>query len=518
VNIAHVLRQQAAERGDAPAIIDVRNGRGRVTSFRALESAAARFAEQISRRGVGAGDAVLILHPMAAELYAFLIALFRLGAVAMFVDPSAGSEFVERCLREHPPKAFFGSLKAHLLRLRVPAMRQIGVFFCAGPLPGTAYLALHRAGPERTEIVAAEAETPALITFTSGSTGAPKGAVRTHGFLLAQHHALAHCMQHSAGAMDLTTLPVFVLANLASGVTSVIPDADLRRPGRIAPRPVLRQLERWPISSTAASPAFISRLTDQCQRRGMRVEGLKRVFMGGAPVFPEDLREAQKAFPEAQIVAVYGSTEAEPMAEVALNEIAKADFEAMAGGKGLLAGKPVEEISLRVMRDGWGTAIAPADEGEFKALGLDSGEVGEIVVAGEHVLPGYLNGVGDAENKIRVDETVWHRTGDLGWMDEQGRLWLMGRASAAIRDRRGVLYPFAVECAARQVGGVRRAAAIVVEGRRILVLEAGSQATADAVRAALRWADIDEVRFVRAIPMDKRHNAKIDYAELRKMI
>jgi len=518
MNIAGILRERAAERGDAAALIDVRHGRDRIVSFRELDSASARFAHLITRRGVAAGDFVFILHQMSAELYAFLIALFRIGAVAMFVDLSAGPAFIERCLRSHPPKAFFGSFKAHLLRFRISALRHVELTICSAPLPGSLHLSLGARGSELETIAAVDQTTPALITFTSGSTGLPKGALRTHGFLLAQHRALESSLHHIAGTVDLTTLPVFVLSNLASGVTSVLPDADMRRPGNITARPVLRQIERLSITTMAASPAFVSRLTAECRRAMRRIEGMRRVFVGGAPVFPEDMRQARDASPNAEIVAVYGSTEAEPMAEIALSAITPDDFDAMAQGRGLLAGRPVPSILLRTVRDQWGSPIAALNEEQFRALCVDAGTVGEIVVSGQHVLQGYLDGSGDAETKFRVQGAIWHRTGDLGCLDEQGRLWLMGRASAAVKNDRGAIYPFAVECAARQIPGVRRAAILAIDGRCIMAIEADSEKAVDDVCVKMAWAGLDEIRVLHAIPMDRRHNAKIDYVALWRML
>jgi len=518
VNIAHVLEDQVRQRGDAPAFVEMHRGRERRVTFRELSSASARIAYQLAGRGISSGDSVLVLHGMSAELYAFLIALFRVGAVAMIVDPSAGRTFVERCLNEHPPKALFGGMKAQLLRFRIPALRRIGLSICTGPWPGALRISLRDRGPARDTIASNDESSPALITFTSGSTGAPKAAVRTHGFLLAQHRALQKSLHHRPGATDMTTLPIFALANLASGITSIFPDADMRRPGHIAPRPVLRQLERLAVTTMAASPAFVSCLTAECRRSGERIDRLQRVFMGGAPVFPEDLRRAQESFPRAEIIAVYGSTEAEPMAEITLSSISEADFQSMAQGQGLLAGRPVASIALRILRDQWGMPISPLDADHFNSLCLGAAEIGEIVVSGEHVLRGYLDGKGDSENKFCVDGTVWHRTGDLGSLDREGRLWLMGRASAAIKDNRGVVYPFAVECAARQISGVHRAAILVVEGRRVMAIEAQSRHAIQIVREQMAWANLDEIRNLRAIPTDKRHNAKVDYVELRRML
>lgn len=518
MNIAEVLRIRAEESGDAPALIDTQHGRDRTVSFRELHAASCGMAEQLRQAGVGGGDAVLILHPMSAELYAFLIAVFQVGAMGMFLDPSAGRDHVDHCLRIVRPKAFFGSVKAQLLRLWIPALRKVEISLCSGPFPGASRCSFHAGLTDRGSIASRDALDPALITFTSGSTGEPKAALRTHGFLLAQHRALQASLQHRAGVFDLTTLPVFVLGNLASGVVSVLPDVDMRRPGQIRPEGVLNQLQRLPIETLAASPAFVARLVEGCRTSHIRLECVQRVYMGGAPVFPEDLDRAREIFPKAEITAVYGSTEAEPMAEIAVSNMSAEDFRAMQGGRGLLAGQPVPSLALRVIRNQWGTPIEPVSAANFHGLCLEANTVGEIVVSGEHVLSGYLNGTGDAETKFHVDGTVWHRTGDLGRMDEHGRLWLLGRASALINDGRGVLYPFAAECAARQTPGVRRAAVVAVRGRRILAVEADDPAVMDAVRQGLTWAQVDEVRRLRSIPMDRRHDAKVVYGRLRKML
>jgi olefin beta-lactone synthetase len=329
---------------------------------------------------------------------------------------------------------------------------------------------------------------------------------------------LAASLELQPGTRDLTTLPVFVLANLASGVTSVLPDADLRSPGKIASRPVLEQIQRHKIQTTAASPAFISRLLDGQQRGGTLMPSLSRVYMGGAPVFPGLLRRASLAWPQAKIVAVYGSTEAEPMAEIAFSDISQADFDAMEQGQGLLTGPPVPSVSLRIIRSAWGVPILPLDALAFERLVAPRGEPGEIVVAGGHVLPGYLNREGDTETKFEVDGVRWHRTGDVGYLDRAGRLWLLGRCSGKIQDERGTLYPFAVECAALQNPLVRRAALAAVDGRRVLALEAEKPVPTGDILRSLSWAQLDQVVSMDRIPVDKRHNAKIDYLALARKL
>ena len=171
-------------------------------------------------------------------------------------------------------------------------------------------------------------------------------------------------------------------------------------------------------------------------------------------------------------------------------------------------------VDLRVITDRWGEALGPFPEADWDALRLGAGEVGEIVVTGDHVVPGYLGGQGDAETKVEVDGRRWHRTGDAGRLDADGRLWLLGRcAAASVRDGEAV-YPLQVEAALRARG--MRAAFLELDGRRLVAVEGG--ADPEAVRAGVMWAGIDDIVPVDAIPVDRRHNAKVDLAALRTLL
>lgn len=516
MNIAQVLRERAADMGDAPAIIDP----ARAVTFTELERESARLAAQLARAGIRAGDHALVICPMSVDLYAVLIGLWRVGAVAVFLDPSAGRAHIDRCCRLVPPRALVAVPKAHLLRLLSAGLRRVPVRLAVrGWAPGARRLR-PGAGDARDDIMAADDQTPALLTFTSGSTGEPKAAVRTHGFLLAQHRVLAQDLHLRSGQRDLSTLPVFVLANLASGVTSIIPNGDMRHPGQIDPVPVLRQI--WALEPTrvAASPAFLERIADQAASLGQPIEQFTEIYTGGAPVFPSLLRRVRAAAPRARLVAVYGSTEAEPIACADWDDVTPADVQLMESGAGLLAGRPVSAIALRILHDKAAGPLGALSQSELDRRTLPAGQAGEIVVSGGHVLRGYLGGVGDADTKVHVGTTVWHRTGDAGYVDPSGRLWLLGRCSARVVDSHGAVYPFAVECAALTIEGVRRSALVSRRGRRVLVVEL--ERTAGDVRAALlarlAWALIADVMVVASLPVDRRHNAKIDYPALKALV
>jgi acyl-CoA synthetase (AMP-forming)/AMP-acid ligase II len=505
MNIAGILRDQARAIGDRPAIVE----RGGAITFAELEAASASAAAALFEAGLRPGMRALVVSPMSIALYATVIALFRLRVTAIFLDPSADHTRLDDCVCRVRPDALAAVPRAHFLRLKSPAIRAIAIKIAIGGwFPGARSIDPYPDSTVAMPVEPCDDDAPAIMTFTSGSTGRPKAAVRSHGFLIAQHRALVDSFALEPGEVDLTTLPVVLLANLASGVTSLIPDTDLRAPGSIDAGTVLDQIQTRRPTRTAASPAFLLRLAHEAARRRERLDSFRRIFTGGAPVFPRTLDALATVAPDASIVAVYGSTEAEPIAAIDRRAITMADRASMRSGAGLLAGAPVSSIALRIEPD------------------RDGSPAGDIVVSGDHVLRGYLDGTGDEETKIREGDRVWHRTGDAGYLDRRGRLWLLGRCAERVSDDRGVLYPFAVEAAASDISGIERSAFVRHRGRRLLVVEPDRERRSPGETRSLReslltrlaWAHLENVTIVERIPVDKRHNAKVDYPALREML
>jgi acyl-CoA synthetase (AMP-forming)/AMP-acid ligase II len=524
MNVYAILTEQVRIRPEAHAFLEWRGGAFRATSFRELDAASTRAAAMLRSMGLRPGDPVLVFVPMSIDLYVALLAIFRLGLVAVFIDPSAGRAHVERCCRELPIRALVASPKAHLLRCAVPALRRVPVAFATGPLrlPGSRRWSDWRGfglagGPEPCA-----ADTPALLTFTSGSTGRPKAAVRTHGLLQAQQAVLSAELGASPGDLVLSGLPIFVLCNLGCGAANLIPGCDLSSPAMVDAAALVDRVRSSRAAGLQGSPALLGAMAADCRRRGLTLPDVQRVHTGGAPVFPKLLNRIRTMAPRARVTAVYGSTEAEPMACLDADTLGAGDLAAIASGRGLPAGRPVTAARIRLLPDRWGAPIGPFDPGEFEAACLPAGQAGEIVVSGPHVLPGYVRGEGDAETKFRVGPVKWHRTGDAGWLDADGRLWLLGRCSAALEDSGGRLYPFMVEAVADRHWAVRRSACCRVGGRRALVVEPAAVGAAAAdwtqLKHDLAWAGVERILLVDRIPCDRRHNAKVDYPALRRLV
>lgn len=513
MNLASLLAQRAEHHGETPALFDRRGAR--TATFQQLASQVAVVAASLGAARVQSGHRILIVQPMSLELYAALLGTLSLGAVAVVPDLSMDRKALQRSLEQHPCDAFIGSPRAHLLRAVLPGVRRIPhKVVTRGWVPGAKSWPRVR-DPAPLRPLPVDDEHPAVLTFTSGSTGTPKAAVRTHGFLLAQEEALRDLVDTGPGDTDLAFLPLFVLANLARGVASVLPATDPRRPASADPRRILDQAERHRITSVGGPPFALTLLAKEARGTGRTLDTLRWIHVGGGPVFPAHFDALQALAPQAEVVAVYGSTEAEPIAELPASDLTPTDRLAIEQGRGLLAGRPVEKIRVAILHNRWGEPLARMTPPAFERAHAPVGEAGEIVVTGPHVLKGYLDPADDAETKIHVGHTVWHRTGDGGRLTLDGRLWLLGRCAARIQDARGELWPLAVEAAARADPRIEQAALAAAGNRRILAVEAPAEALGDLERR-LGWAQLDEIRRVSGLPMDRRHASKIDYPRLRR--
>jgi len=489
VNVAHHIQRLA---GPRTALVEPS---GRQLSFAELDQRTGELAGALHRLGLTPGKRVLLLMPMAIDLYEALIGLFRAGCPVVLLDPSAPT--VAENLARVGLSGFVASPKAHLLRLKFSELRGLERYVSAGftPLPHKNMRRL--TGP--STLVDTDADSPALLTFTTGSTGRPKTVARSHAFLEAQRSILTEHMGLSPDDIDLPTLPVFLLNSLSAGATCVLPDADLREVSKVDPAKVIRQIHDHGCTSTSGSPAFYEPIADALLRDGATLPSLKKLFTGGARVPAVLLRKLVQVAPNARIEVVYGSTEAEPIASIQAHEVLDETAAGEREGRGSCVGRPVDAIDVRITPPG---TLA------------DASGIGEVCVAGPHVNQGYFEDPqADAANKLREGHRVWHRTGDTGYLDDQGRIWLVGR----VNDMVGALHPFMVEPVAEAQDHIRRAALVELEGEAVLACEVADPPR-DWQEALAERTGADRVVPVDAIPLDPRHNAKVDRSALRAVL
>ncbi|MEZ4682039.1 MAG: AMP-binding protein [Caldilineaceae bacterium] len=503
-----------------PEQVALIHGAERIT-YRELNHRSQAVGAFLQAQGLQPGQRALLMVPLSIDLYVIFLGLVRVGATVVLIDPAVGKAQLAACCAQAQPDLFIGSPKAHLLRLIHAPIRRIPRKFTLGwGLPGGPALRTHSVTTPCRDAPAMP-DDPALITFTSGSTALPKAICRTHGFLLHQHQVLCRTLTANLGAVEMNTLPVFILSSLARGITVVIPKGFTGRPNSINAADVVRELQEHQCTRLLAAPAFCQRLVDQLAATAQTLPTIDQVYTGGGPVFPALFAKLQQGLPNATIYAVYGSTEAEPIAHLNLSTLLPTDWQMMQRGHGLLAGKPVAEIELAILPDQVGQPIGPFTVETFAAAALPVHCAGEIVVTGAHVQKSYIDGGhgDDRLTKFRVGETIWHRTGDAGYLDEVGRLWLLGRCAARMGQGATARYPFGIEAAAMSHVGVERAALVEVDGAAVLAVQTSNGEWGKLQRQlADALPTVDRIQRLVVIPVDARHGSKVLYGKVQELV
>jgi acyl-CoA synthetase (AMP-forming)/AMP-acid ligase II len=522
MNIYELFADASRRSGTHPALVAGIGNKRRSVNFAELQRKVDGVVEALNERELHAGDKVLLAVPISIDTYVVMLALLKAGMVIMHIDPAHGPSKVDQILKSWRPAAIVASKPILMLGMLFPELRRIPTRFVVGGRARSATTLCDDRQPRGPQPVTARSSADsAILSFTSGSTGEPKALIRTHGFLRKQMEILNRVAITKRGDVDFVAMPMFVLFNLANCVTSVLPACNMKHPGRADPRIVLSQLLVERATRMVASPALLERLANHCLIRKRTIPDMRCISTGGGPVGPSLPLRLRTIAPNSVIRTVYGSTEAEPIASIDAHEVSIADRGRTREGAGLLVGKPVSGCAVRIIQSQPGCSIGPVTYEGFANLCLPDGSAGEIVVSGEHVISGYADPARDRDTKIRVQNTVWHRTGDAGYFDSSGRLWLVGRCAAALRDYRGTVYPFQVEYAVSAVRGIRRAALIEKDGDRVLVFETSGREfrthCAEAAKCVAQF-DIDRIVTVHRIPVDRRHDAKIDYPALNRLL
>ncbi|WP_211349436.1 alpha/beta fold hydrolase [Micromonospora pisi] len=509
-----------AERSEnrSAALVELAH-RGRQVSWSLLWRRIQEIAAGLSASGVRRGDRVALLVPPGADLTAAVYACLRIGAVIVVADPGLGLAGMNRALRSAAP--------AHLIAVDrglalARALRWPGRRFGAGP--GAAVLGaltlgrLARLGAGNQDLPAApDPDDDAAVLFTSGSTGPAKGAVYTHRQLAAMRDALAE-LGLGADARIVAAFAPFALFGPALGAASAIPDMKATAPRTLTASALAEATAAVDASAVFASPAALRNVVETGDtldaRQRTALEGVTLLLSAGAPVPTALLTRAQALMPKAQPHTPYGMTEVLPVTDITLDGIVDTG-----PGDGVCVGRPLPGVQVAIAAlDTTGTPAEQSDPAP--------GPTGEIMVRAAHAKDRY-----DAlwlTERASSRNPGWHRTGDVGYLDPDGQLWVQGRLAHVIVTSDGVLTPVGIEQRVESLPQVVRAAVVGVGPRGLAqvvvivetlppVRRAGlaSRELADAVRAVAA-PPVAAVFVVPSMPTDIRHNSKIDRTRLSR--
>lgn len=494
-------------------------------TFRQLDDESDRIAAGLIDYGITRGMRTVLMVTPSLDFFALTFALFKIGAVPVLVDPGMGVKNLGKCLGEAQPEAFIGIPKAHVARLLFRWSRSTLkhlVTVGSNPFWGGQTLDTIRASVPRDhgfQMAETQSEEVAAILFTSGSTGIPKGVVYTHGIFDDQVKKLKTVYDIQPGEIDLPTFPLFALFAPALGMTAIIPDMDFTRPAEVDPHKIAEAIEDFGVTQMFGSPALINRVSRYGVKHGFHFPTLKRVISAGAPVPPAVLERFSKLIPEdTQIFTPYGATESLPVASIGSHEILRDTTEQTNRGAGVCVGQPVEGIELKIIKI---TDDPIADWSDD--LELPTGEIGEITVQGTNVTREYFNRESSTKLAKITDAKnggFYHRMGDVGYRDKQGRVWMCGRKTHRVTTQQGTLFTIPCEGVFNTHPKVFRTALVGVQEQPVLCVELESEFR-DEDKAKIKkelleigsahelTRNIERIHFHPAFPVDIRHNAKI---------
>ncbi|TWT67284.1 fatty acid CoA ligase family protein [Allorhodopirellula solitaria] len=402
-----------------------------LTTFKTLDQRSTEIALGLAAWGVQPGMRLVSLVPFGAQFIELVFALMKAGVSVVLIDPGMDRKHLVNCLQEINPDGFVGIPKAQairtLLRHRFPSARwnvTVGRrYFWGGK---TLAQIVEMGQREKTSLPEIDHEDEAAVIFTTGSTGPPKGVSYTHGTFHAQIDRIAERYNIQQGSRDLACFPLFGLFDAVMGVTTIIPDMDPTRPADVDPTKLIAAARQWEVDQAFGSPALWKTVTRWCEEHavGRPFPTLCRVLSAGAPVPAATLASLRRFVNEdANIETPYGATEALPIASIESRQVITETGPAANKGKGVCVGTRFTGVQWRVIE---------IDDDEIRELSdcteLPPGKIGELLVTGPMVTREYVTRRDQNRlHKVHDGDTVWHRMGDVGYLDADDRFWFCGR-------------------------------------------------------------------------------------------
>ncbi len=535
-NVARHLRHAAVNNPQAIATLSPLsvNEDGRVIhdwcSFLKLDQESDAAARIFHAEGITAGTRTLLAVRPGHDLIVCMFGLLKLGAIPIAIDPGMGWKKMLPCIENTAPTALVAQSKPfYLSYLPFKAFKSLHCRIKVGGRSWNKLLSDCSTSTARP-LEPVTASSLAAIVFTSGSTGTPKGVRYTHGMFDAQISLIRKTYQIQPGEVDMAMLPVFGLFNPALGVTTVTPLLDPSRPADANPALLVAALLSEKVTSSFGSPAIWGKISQYCETQKISLPLLRRLLIAGAPVPIPLLKQLKKIAPHCQIHTPYGATECLPVSSIESHEILNETFAETLRGQGTCVGKPVSSVKVKIIQE-TSEVIRNLSDATIYAPNT----IGEIIVTGPSVTHAYdHNPEATLRTKINGEAELWHRMGDLGRLDHDGRLWFHGRCIEKVITAKNILTTESVEPAFQQHPDVARCALIGIGNAPnqipVLVVEPKPDCFPESRGEIIKFTEslgeitrrhpianqVKRIVFQEKLPVDVRHNAKIHRLQLTR--
>ena len=511
-------------------------------SFRELDQKSDRAARYLSNRGFKDGLVTLVLARPSTEFVVLMYAMLKTGAVPLLlpsikIRKRSGRAQLRKILYRARPEGVIGSgaLLAirRILRLGPRKLRTINVRnlkkFYSNSNNGSGFTSKKEI--DWTDV-------PAFVRYTTGSTGPPKGVIYSHGML--------HSLLRTLESEGITSDDVFfgrsgtLIIHPLIGISSV---SIMAKPRHIRGQEIVETVSTWGATAAFLSPPSAIHLANYLESHAeshnqspAMLESLTRIYVGGETIsagFVSTIEShlSEERSPRGGFRLVYGATEGFPLCQAHASTIIETHPKTESG-MGFCLGEPVEGIMIRILSfEDYNEQFDPSIASEVSGYG--PGSIGEISAMGPAV---YSSLIGQDEIEFggpkttahdSLDGTNWHRTGDLGYLDQHGRVWIVGRKAHRVRSKNGyTLHTKQIEEIFNHSLGIRTALVegpdnhwpvILVEKDNAPWNEMKKRLKEEAKRACGLLGYDGELTFLQyggVFPVDSGHEAKIEREKL----
>jgi acyl-CoA synthetase (AMP-forming)/AMP-acid ligase II len=473
INVAFYLKIMAQKKPYEKAIVfpHSRDKEGNVSythyTFKQLDYQSDLVANGLEQYGIRKGVKTVLMVKPSLDFFSIFFAMFKSGIIPILIDPGIGIKNLKFCIEQVEPEAFIGVSKAHIARLlfswgkkTIKKLVTVGNKFWGG-VDLNYIKQLGKNNIQNYKMANVYPNETAAILFTSGSTGIPKGVVYSYFNFYAQLEQIKNTYEIKEGEIDLPTFPPFALFDPALGMTAIIPDMDPTKPANVNPKKIVEAIENFGVTNMFGSPALINKVGRYLKDNNIKLPTLKRVLSAGAPVQPKILETFSYCLSDsAEIFTPYGATESLPITSIESKEILNETQYLTFKGKGTCVGKPLKNVEVRIIK----ITDEPIEEFSEDLL-LENFQIGEIIVKGPIVTKEYYNKPELTKlAKIKdKNNTFWHRMGDLGYFDNNGRIWFCGRKSHRVITKEKTYYTIPCEAVFNNHKAIYRTALVGVK-------------------------------------------------------